>query len=123
MSNEKMESTEKSRVTYTKDMLIKDIARECFGDRNVVRSIYETLESRIFELLSSADESNDISIRLFEGISLHSTFVPERDKVNNLRSDDSHLVPGEVITVKSRIAPTARITRSYQKKLTEHGVQ
>ena len=81
--NNKLNAQEKTKNTYTKEMLIKNIAE--ISDKNIstVRAIYNTLEDVISNLLSSATPDTDISIRLFEGISIDSTFVPEKVKVNN----------------------------------------
>lgn len=100
----------KNKITYTKDTLIKNIAKKCKVDVMTVRNIYNTLEDDIEELLSSANYRTDISIRLFEGITINSTFVPEQTKTNNLT--------GEVITAMSKIRPKANITRHYREKLT-----
>lgn len=107
-----METKEKEKITYTKEMLVKEIASECRRDSRTVRAIYNSLEENVFDILSSADSDTDASIRLFEGISLNSTYVPEKTKVNNLT--------GETITTSSKIKPKANITRSYCEKLTNH---
>lgn len=105
-----LNAQDKIKNTYTKDMLIKKIAKKCVKDINSVRTIYNTLEEVIENLLSSANPKTDISIRLFEGITIDSTFVPEKTKINNLT--------GKVITSTSKIKPKANITRNYRDKLT-----
>lgn len=100
----------KTKITYTKDMLIKKIAEEYGIGVKIVRSIYNQLEEDIFEILSSANLNTDVSIRLFEGISIDSSFLPEKTKVNNLT--------GETIVASSKIKPKANITRNYCEKLT-----
>lgn len=107
-----MKTKEKDRITYTKEMLVKEIANKCHKDSKVVRVIYNSLEDIIFGILSSADPDTDISIRLFEGIVLESTYIPEEMKVNNLT--------GEIITASSKIRPKANITRNYREKLTSY---
>ena len=74
-----------------------------------VKDIYNALEKNIFDILSSVKENGDISIRLFEGISLDGTYIPEKTKQNNLT--------GEVNFVDSKIKPKFTITRSYCEKL------
>ena len=101
----------KNKNTYTKDMLIKTIAQECRESVNIVRNIYNSLEQNIYDILSTADLDNDVSIRIFEGVTLDSSFIPEKTKVNNLT--------GEVIVATSKIKPKANITRSYCEKLTK----
>lgn len=104
-----MAQNDSEKKTYTKDMLIKIVSKDCMIDRRTVKKVYESLESNIANILSDADESNNMSIRLFEGISLNSTYIPEHDKVNNLT--------GNVVTVAGKIKPKAHVTESYAKKL------
>ena len=63
----------------------------------------------IFDILSSVDINGDISIKLFEGISLDGIYVLEKTKQNNLT--------GEISLVESKIKPKFNITRSYCEKL------
>ena len=105
-----LKDTEKTRHTFTKNMLIKDIAEDTEQEIKVVRTFYEKLEEAVFDALSSADENTDVSVRLFEGMVLNSEFVPSKKKVNNLT--------GETITTVSKIKPSAHITRYYRDKLT-----
>ena len=107
-----LNSKEKVKHTFTKDMLIRNIAEMCDENMSTIRNIYNLLEQNVAKLLSSADPNTDISIRLFEGITIDSTFIPEKTKINNLT--------GQVITATSKIKPKANITRSYCEKLTNH---
>ena len=127
---EKSKSKNKVKNTYTKDMIIKSIAEKCGkklcnirkdkdSDRlrsgeelGIVRAIYGMLEENICNILSSANLDTDVTIRLFEGISIDSTFIPEKTKINNLT--------GKVITSTSKIKPKANITRNYRDKLTSN---
>lgn len=107
-----MNNQEKVKNTHTKEMLIRSISEKCKKDLCTVRTIYNALEEEIAQLLSSADNDTDIVIRLFEGISIESTFIPEKTKINNLT--------GKLITTMSKIKPKANITRTYCNKLTTH---
>ena len=107
-----LKTQDKVKHTYTKDMLIRSIADACHKDMGTVRNFYNVLEENVAKLLSSATPDTDVSIRLFEGITIDSTFVPEKTKVNNLT--------GNVITSASKIKPKANITRSYCNKLTTY---
>lgn len=109
----KLEIQSKAKNTYTKEMLIKKIAETCGYSTSYVRKFYNTFENTITELLSSANEKVDISLRLFEGITIDSMFVPQKTKTNNLT--------GEVILTSSKIKPKANITRNYKEKLTAYG--
>lgn len=92
-----------------KENLIKSIAKQTKYNIADVKSIYNALESSIFNILSSVNKDEDVCIRLFEGISLDGTFVPEKTKKNNLT--------GETHFVGSKIKPKFNITRSYCEKL------
>ena len=108
----KLNKKEKIKKTYTKDMLIRNIAEVCGRDLNTVRQFYNALEAGITKLLSSANSNTDISIRLFEGITVDSAFVPEKTKINNLT--------GELITTTSKVKAKANVTRCYCDKLTKY---
>lgn len=107
-----MENQNKTKLTYTKEMLIKRLSKECRTDIGTVRNIYNALENDLVNILSDADLDTDISVRLFEGIAINSTYVPEKEKINNLT--------GESIVTKSKIKPKANITRYYCNKLTNY---
>ena len=99
----------KEKIKVTKENLIRNIAKRTNKNINDVRDFYNSLENFIFNILSSVETNGDISIRLFEGISLDGIYVSEKTKKNNLT--------GEVNTVKSKIKPRVNITRSYCEKL------
>ena len=99
----------KEQIKITKETLIRDTARQTNKNISDVRDIYNTLEKTIFDLLSSVNVNGNITIRLFEGISLDGTYIPEKTKQNNLT--------GELSFVESKIKPKFNITRSYCEKL------
>ena len=104
-----MDKNDSKKVTYTKDMLIKTVAKDCRIDRNTVKDVYESIEDSVSDALSSANEDSDVSVRLFEGIVLNGVYVPSHEKVNNLT--------GKTIITKSKIVPKAHITRTYCDKI------
>lgn len=99
----------KEKIKITKETLIRDIAKQTNKSINDVRDIYNTLEKTIFDILYSVDVNGDISIKLFEGISLDGVYVTEKTKQNNLT--------GKMSLVESKIKPKFNITRSYCEKL------
>lgn len=99
----------KEKIKITKETLIKDVSKQTNKSINDVKDIYNALEQVIFNILSSVDANGDISIRLFEGISLDGVYIPEKTKQNNLT--------GKVNLVESKIKPKFNITRSYCEKL------
>ena len=102
----------KEKIKITKDSLIRDIAKQTNNNISDVKDIYNALESTIFDILSSVNINGDITIRLFEGISLDGTYIPEKTKTNNLTGKESF--------VQSKIKPKCNITRSYCEKLNSH---
>lgn len=93
----------------TKESLIRDIAKQTNNNISDIKTIYNAIESFIFDTLSSVNANEDVCIRLFEGISLDGTYIPEKTKKNNL-TRETHLV-------QSKIKPKFNITRSYCEKL------
>lgn len=101
----------KEPIRFTKENLIKDIAKQTNKNISDVRDIYNALEKDVFDILSSVDRDKDVNIRLFEGISLNGNYIPEVKKTNNLT--------GKTSLVKSKIKFKCNITRSYCEKLNE----
>ena len=99
----------KKQIRFTKENLIKDIAKQTNNNIYNVKEIYNALENVIFDILSSVNEDRDVDIRLFEGISLDGIYVPAKEKKNNLT--------GKTSLVESKIKPKFNITRSYIEKL------
>lgn len=100
---------ESSKTVYTKAQIIKMVARSARIRKSLVKKIYEELESKIMTLLATADKDSDVSLRLFEGISIDSKFLPTKVKTNNLT--------GETIDTLEKIKAKANVTRYYCDKL------
>lgn len=92
-----------------KEQFIKMIAKKSGIDCNIVRKVYSTFENEVKDLLAKAGENQDIYIKIFTGIVLHSKFVPKKEWKNNLT--------GEIITTKNKIKVKADITKEYCEKL------
>ena len=99
----------KNTKVYTKAQMIQLIAKRVRIRRSLVQKIYEGFEDEIRELLSSASNDADVSLRLFEGITIDGHYLAPRDKVNNLT--------GEKIRTTEKIRAKAKITRHYSEKL------
>ena len=104
-----LEGNDKCIDTYTKDILIKNVARKSKLTIDEVKEAVHLLEDEIFEILSTTSESKDVSIRLFEGITIDATFVPSKVKINNLT--------GKEIEVPGKIKPKVNVTRYYVNSL------
>ena len=55
------------QIRFTKENLIKDIAKQTNNSISDVKEIYNALEKLIFDILFSVSEDRDVDIRLFEG--------------------------------------------------------
>ena len=99
----------KESIKITKEALIRDIANQTNNNITDVKTIYNTLEKTIFDILSSVDVNGNTTIKLFEGISLDGIYISEKTKQNNLT--------GKMSFVESKIKPKFAITRSYCEKL------
>lgn len=104
--------SDKKKNVYTKENLIKMISNSCNEKTSTVRTVYNTFEETIYNLLSKATGEADIRLKLFEGIKIDSSFVPEKTKLNNLTK--------EVITTTDKIVAKATVTRNYNDKLTSN---
>ena len=101
----------KEQIKITKENLIRNIAKQTNKNIYDIRIFYNALEDIVFNSLCSADEEQDVCIKLFEGISLDGKYIPEKTKKNNLT--------GKVSFVESKIKPKFNITRSYCEKLND----
>jgi hypothetical protein len=111
-NNTEIKNENKNTTTYTKNMLIREICGSCHRDRNTVSIVYNALERNLMKLLSSASNETDVSVRLFEGISINSSYIEAKEKINNLTGDN--------IITKSKIKPKVNITRRYIDKLSSY---
>lgn len=98
-----------NKNVYTKAQIIKMVARSARIRKSLVKRVYDELENEIMTLLATADKDVDVSLRLFEGISIDSKFLPSKEKTNNLT--------GETIDTLEKIKAKANITRYYCDKL------
>lgn len=108
MNDQKKKSTTK---VVTKEQMIKLLAEELNLKTKSIKPIYNSLENKLRYLLSEANENQNVSVRLFEGISFNSQFIPKRQKLDNFT--------GKKTFYESKIKPKAVITRRYGEKLNQ----
>lgn len=101
-----------NKTVYTKAKIIKMVARRARIRKSLVQKVYLALEHEIMRLLAEANEDKGVALRLFEGISIDSEFLPKKEKLNNLT--------GETITTQEKIKAKANITRYYCDKLSHY---
>ena len=64
-------------LIVTQDDLIREIADKEDIDVTIVRDIFKSAENSIFAYLSSTTPSENIIIKLLNGLSLESEYIPE----------------------------------------------
>lgn len=114
-NRKQIKNSTKYITTYTRAKMIDDVARSCRTRLSLVEKIYDEIETHLFELLSSAKDNEDVAVNLFEGISLKSTYLPEREKINN--------ITGEKIMARKAIKVKADISRVYKDKVTAYAMR
>lgn len=95
-------------MVITQEELIQEIAENENIDIGTVRNIFKSAENMVFSHLSSATSSEGIIIKILNGLSLESEFIPKHQI--NKGIFQNHDCP-ERIKVKSSI------TKYYNKKL------
>lgn len=103
-----MKKSKKSK-THNKESLIKKIADQTGQSIEVVRQIYNTLDTVVFNTLSSVTEEEDVKVKLFNGVTMTSTFVPSKNQMNNLT--------GQMIQTACKIRPKVTLSRDYKERL------
>lgn len=93
-------------MIITQEKLVKQIANR--EDINVatVRKIFESAEKIIFDYLSSTTSSENMTVKLMDGLSLECNYLPEKE----IHTYDD-------IVCKPRIWVKPKITRYYNRKL------
>lgn len=95
----------------SRDRLIQAVADTSSVNVSMVEIVVKALENVIMSALKEANFDKDVSIKLFEGFFIDSTYVPEKKQKNNLT--------GKIIDVASKIKVKARITRGYTEKINQ----
>lgn len=93
-------------MIVTQENLVKQIANKEDIDVATVRKIFESAEKIIFDYLSSTTSSENMTVKLMDGLSLECNYIPEK-KIHTY--DD--------IVCKPRIWVKPKITRYYNRKL------
>lgn len=72
-------------------------------------NVLDTLAEVVYDYLRNVSETESIMIPLFEGMNITGSFIPEKNKVNNLT--------GETIITSKKVQPTVKFTRTCIDKL------
>ena len=98
-----------SYTTINKEQVIKEIAKREGIPLSTVQSLYLTLENYIFEMLSSATPTEDVDLKLFNGININCSHKKEKEM--------KHPETGEAFRTEDKIWAKPKITRYYNRKL------
>lgn len=101
----------KKNSTHNRESLIKRIVQQTGRSEDVVRQIYNTLDTVVFDTLASATEDEDVKIKLFNGITMTSSFMPSKHQINNLT--------GKMIQTACKIRPKVTISRDYRSRMNQ----
>lgn len=98
-----------TNIVYTREKMIRKIAKMSKRDINTARSVYDAIEDAITEILLTVTSDHNVIIKLFNGFTLEGVYVPEKTKINNLT--------GKEIKVASKIKPKMNIARTFCEKI------
>ena len=104
-------NNKRKKKIYTKSALIREVAARCGKELTTVRSVCNTLEDIIEELLSGVTHDEDVTLKVFKGISIGGSYVAGKTKTNNLTR--------EIITTKDKVKPKAHFTKEYRQKIND----
>nr|WP_024835430.1 hypothetical protein [Clostridium sp. 12(A)] len=93
-------------MLVTQEDIIKQVAKREDIKVSTVRNVFKTTENIIFDYLSSTTPTENIIIKVLDGLSLECTYIPEKE----IHTYDD-------IKCESRIRVKPKITRYYNRKL------
>ncbi len=96
---------------YSKDELIQLVAKTSSVNVSIVKIVMKALENVIFSTLKNVSFDEDVSIKIFKGLYIDGTYIPDKQIRNNLT--------GKLIDVTNKIKIKARITREYLEKINQ----
>lgn len=93
-------------MIITQDDIIKTISEQEDIKIATVRKVFKSAEKLIFNYLSSTTPTDNISIKILDGLSLECNYIPEKE-----------IHTYDVIKCDARIWTKPKITRYYNRKL------
>lgn len=97
-------------MIITQDTLIRQIVEKEDSDLATVRNILKSTEELIFELLSSTDPSENLVIKLLNGLSIERKYIEKKEYSKGLFQN---------ITCQSHVNAKANLSKYYNKRLNE----
>lgn len=93
-------------MTITQDNLVKEIAEKEGIQTATVQKIFKSTEKIVFDYLSSATPTENVVIKILNGLSLECNYIPEHE-----------IHTYDTIKCDARIWVKPNITRYYNRKL------
>ena len=98
-------------MTITRENMIDLLSEKSGYYKKDIRVLLQCMDEVVFEQLSQADDDNDVSVQLVQGIKASTHIVPERQRV-----DPRNQQP---VTVKATVKPACKFSEDYRIKLQE----
>ena len=96
-------------MIITQENLVKQIANREDIDVATVRKIFKSAEEIVFDYLSSTTSSENMIVKLMDGLSLECNYIPKKE----IHTYDD-------ITCRPRIWTRPKVTRYYNRKLNRY---
>lgn len=104
--------TQTKNTVYTKEKIIRKVTSKTVFDLPMVKYVYNAIGDVIEELLLTARPNNEVTLKLFNGLSITGTFMPSKTKTNNLT--------GQTIKVPSKIKVKMMASREFCDRINEN---
>lgn len=102
-------SKSKKVVKVSKSDLVREVAKATGNTIGNVNDVFAAIEEAVVNNLSKADEKLDVSIKLFEGITINAVYTASMQKVNNLTK--------KIIDVPAKIHVKPKATKNFEAKI------
>lgn len=103
------QNTEPLQITVTQEQLLREAADLGHYDPETVRRVHKALEELLLHYLSSASPGKSVSVKLMNGLSVESKYLPERCA--------KHPKTQEPVTARASIRAQPKLTRYFNRKL------
>lgn len=104
--------TQVKNTVYTKREIIRQVTLRTMYDLPMVKNVYNALGDVIENLLLTARANNEVTLKMFNGLSLTGKCIPEKTKKNNLT--------GRTIQVPSKVKVKMVTSREFCERMNEN---
>lgn len=97
-------------MIYNQKEFIRLVAEESDYYQVAIKDVLDDIQSALERLMSESTADEQVSVKLFEGLTLGTKYYPAKKDVMNPRT-------GEIISSEEHIYPFARYTQGYRRKI------